>query len=88
MIHMVHIYFKSHIYHYRVLHWFLSIYLSMLSIIDVIVHYLTMHMFEKTRGRHLNMSVYYTYKLVSNWCRAKLYDYTEKTLIEQYCFLT
>ena len=45
-------------------------------------------MFLKTLGRQLNMSVYYIIKLVSIWCRAKLYDYSEKTVIEQYCSLT
>ena len=39
-------------------------------------------------GKHVIMSVYYIIKPVSNWCHAKLYDYSEKTVIEQHCFLT
>ena len=38
-------------------------------------------MFKKTLGRQLNISVYYIIKLVSNWYRAKLYDYSEKTVL-------
>ena len=45
-----------------------------------------MHIFnKKTLGKHLTMSVYHITKLVSNWCRAKLYEYSEKTVTEQYC---
>ena len=30
------------------------------------------------------MSVKYTFKLRSNWCRAKLWDLSEKTVVTQY----
>ena len=38
--------------------------------------------------KHVKMSVYYISKPVSNWCRAKLYDYSEKTVTEQNHFST
>ena len=44
--------------------------------------------FINTLKRHRNMSVKYTFKLVSNWCRAKLYDLSEKTVVPQYHSLT
>ena len=44
--------------------------------------------FSYTVNKHVNTSVYHMTKLVSNWCRAKLYDYSEKSVTEQYHFLT
>ena len=43
---------------------------------------------QKTRLRHRVISVKYTFKLVSNWWRAKLYDLSEKAVVPQYHSLT
>ena len=44
--------------------------------------------FENTVKMHIDMSGKYTFKLVSNWCRAKLYDLSEKTVVLLYHSLT
>ena len=55
--------------------------------IHLLLHFFNnAYMLENTQGRHLNMSVYHIIELVSNWCHSKLYDYSEKTVIKQYCF--
>ena len=32
-------------------------------------------------GIHVDMSVYYTFKPVSNWCHGKLHEFSEKTVV-------
>ena len=50
---------------------------------------LTMHLLKLYMvNKHVNMSVSYIIKLVMNWCCVKLCDFSEKTVREQYPFLT